>query len=320
MHYNPVPDPRVIAKFNITNTSTPTYILCNNSSGASTVLSNISEIEIDGVVQPSVTNTYTFDTTGEHTVKYTLTDPTLMPHYDNYKWGTMYYYGMFYDCYQLISVTIPPSVTDFKGAFNECRQLTSVNSNVIGECIIPNSVTSIGAFTFYYCQSLTSVTIPNSVTSIGGYAFVACGLTSLTIPNSVTSIGNSAFQNSYLTSVTIGSGVTSIPDYAFHSSTNLTSVIIPNTVTRIGQDAFNYCSSLRNITFPSSVTSIGSGCIYNTGGTNVTVEAITPPGLGTPNGMNSASHIYVPAESVEAYKAATNWSTYASKIQAIPSA
>ncbi len=37
--------------------------------------------------------------------------------------------------------------------------------------IIPNSVTSIGAYVFYYCENLTSVTIPNSVTNIGDYAF-----------------------------------------------------------------------------------------------------------------------------------------------------
>jgi hypothetical protein len=36
---------------------------------------------------------------------------------------------------------------------------------------IPNGVTTIGGYAFYYCDSLTNVTIPNSVTTIGGYAF-----------------------------------------------------------------------------------------------------------------------------------------------------
>ena len=46
------------------------------------------------------------------------------------------------------------------------------------------------------CTGLTSITIPNSVTSIGSYTFYKCtGLTSVTIPNSVTSIGSDAFSN-----------------------------------------------------------------------------------------------------------------------------
>ena len=36
------------------------------------------------------------------------------------------------------------------------------------------SVTSIGPFAFYYCDSLTSITIPSSVTSIGDRAFYRC--------------------------------------------------------------------------------------------------------------------------------------------------
>jgi len=60
--------------------------------------------------------------------------------------------------------------------------------------IIEDGVTSIGSYTFYNCNSLTSASIPNSVTSIGSYSFSKCtGLTSITIPNSVTSIGEFAF-------------------------------------------------------------------------------------------------------------------------------
>jgi hypothetical protein len=59
---------------------------------------------------------------------------------------------------------------------------------------IPNSITNIGDFLFFYCTSLTNVTIGNSVAKIGERAFSYCtNLTSVTIPNSVTSIGGYAF-------------------------------------------------------------------------------------------------------------------------------
>lgn len=68
--------------------------------------------------------------------------------------------------------------------------------DTINNITIPDSVTSIGSYTFEGCTSLTSITIPDSVTSIGSGAFSGCkGLTSIEIPDSVTSIGNSAFDN-----------------------------------------------------------------------------------------------------------------------------
>jgi hypothetical protein len=64
---------------------------------------------------------------------------------------------------------------------------------------IPNSVTSIGAYAFFDCTSLTNVTLGTNVTSIGDEAFCACfRLASITIPNSVTNIGESAFSYCYL--------------------------------------------------------------------------------------------------------------------------
>lgn len=68
------------------------------------------------------------------------------------------------------------------GAFSDCVNITSVT--------IPDSVTSISAYTFSGCTGLTSVTIPEGVTQIGNGAFYRCvGLTSVTIPSTVASIG-----------------------------------------------------------------------------------------------------------------------------------
>ncbi len=173
---------------------------------------------------------------------------------------------------------------------------------------------------YYYCSSIKKVVINNNVTSIGDYAFYNCtGLTSITIPNSVTSIGDNAFFFSGLTSVTIGNGVTSIGDWAF-SYCDLTSVTMPNSVTSIGDDAFKFCTGLTSVTIPNSVTSIGEGAFQNcTGLTSMTVEATNPPSYSSTYQIVSNYNIplYVPAGSVDAYKAADEWKKF-TNIQANP--
>ena len=202
----------------------------------------------------------------------------------------------FSDCTSLTSVTIPDSVTSISNiAFMNCESLISINveennsnySSVNGvlfdlnqnELIcypagkndktyeIPDGVTSIGGYSFYRCESLTSITISDSVTSIGNYAFSDCtSLTSVTISDSVTSIGNYAFRScTSLTSVTIPDSVTSIGDYAFGNCTSLTSVTIPDSVTSISNIAFSDCTSLTSINVEKNNKNYSSvnGVLFN---------------------------------------------------------
>ena len=190
----------------------------------------------------------------------------------------------FWGCYDLISVTIPDSVTSIGyGAFCGCYDLISVT--------IPDSVTSIGKSAFWGCYDLTSVTIPNSVTSIGKSAFWDCsGLTSVTIPNSVTSIGDEAFAGcrgithpiivndmfvflpkGYEGHYSIPENISKIIGGAFSGCRGLTSVTIPNSVTSIGHYAFSGCSGLTSVTIPNSVTSIGEGAFNNCSGITHTI-------------------------------------------------
>ena len=124
------------------------------------------------------------------------------------------------------------------GSFGGFHSLTSIN--------IPNSVTTIGAYTFSDCINLKSIVISNSVTRIEHFTFDHClNLTSVVIPNSVTSIGLCAFRSANIKSINIPNSVTEILRDAF-SSPNLTSINIPNSVTYIGQDAF-CCENLSSI-------------------------------------------------------------------------
>ncbi|MBP5455571.1 MAG: leucine-rich repeat domain-containing protein [Paludibacteraceae bacterium] len=106
----------------------------------------------------------------------------------------------------------------------------------------------------------------------------------------------------------------------FADFTPLISITIPDSVTSIGVAAF-IDTFLTSITIPNSVTSIGDGAFEsNALLASVTVEATTPPTLDVYAFESNASgrKIYVPADSVAAYKAASGWSTYANDIEAIP--
>ena len=249
----------------------------------------------------------------------------------------------FYGCSSLTSIIIPVSVTSLEASlFSGCSSLTNVvlpesltniSNNAFSGCsgltsiTIPESVTSIEDYAFSGCSGLTSITIPESVTSIGGAAFYNCsGLTGITIPESVTSIGGYAFYNcSGLTSINIPENVTSISNFVFFKCSGLTSITIPESVTSIGDYSFSGCSGLTSITFPSGVTSIGNFFgVYSGSGQGpcnlsaITCLSSTPPSLNS-SALSSTNNcpVYVPSTSVDAYKTADVWSSYATRIQAI---
>lgn len=124
---------------------------------------------------------------------------------------------------------------------------------------------------------------------------------------------------SSLTSIIIPDTVTSIGNNAFELCINLTSVIFGSGITSIGNNAFNNCRHLTTITMPNSIMNIGSNAFYGCSGLNsVTILANSPPILKDNNVFNGSYPIYVPADSVESYKAASKWSSFADRIQAIP--
>lgn len=188
---------------------------------------------------------------------------------------------------------------------------------------IGNGVTSIGDYAFYNCYSISRVVIPDSVTSIGSYAFCYCySLESVSIPSSVTSISNSMFSYCYtLSSVSIPRSVTNLGTYAFYSCYSLPLISIPSDVTSIGDHAISACPSITSITIPSKVASLGVYAFYNSYGIAIFdfTKHTSVPTLENTNAFTnipSSFKIKVPSSLLEEWKAATNWSTHASKIVA----
>ena len=148
-------------------------------------------------------------------------------------------YGVFSDCTSLTSITIPSSVTSIGNyAFYNCDSLTSVTFEEDSQC------TSIGKNAFQDCDSLISITIPSSVTWIGedAFAYTAYYYNADNWQDGILYIGHCLIEaKDTIESCTIKDGTTVIAGYAFDYG-DLTSITIPSSVTRIGNNAFFGCS------------------------------------------------------------------------------
>lgn len=162
----------------------------------------------------------------------------------------------FRNCSAMTSVEIPSTV-NWLGSydFDGCTALTEVGiSDLTAWCKMRFGATK--ASPFFYAKTMklngepvTNLVIPEGISTIGAYAFAEYkGLKSVVIGNDVTSVAEGAFQGcTDLKDVTIGSSVTSLGQYAFRNCTGMQNLTIGNSVNSIGSQTFYNCGDLRSI-------------------------------------------------------------------------
>lgn len=205
---------------------------------------------------------------------------------------SIYYDGIFRSDKNLVSVTLPESLTDLgNSTFEYCSNLTTIN--------LPGKLTNIGQEVFSYCSSLSSINLPEGITSIGQEAFSKCtSLSEITWPtnitrieagtfsgcnnltsfdfSNITSIGNSAFSGCGFKTVTIPESVTNIGNNVFSGCENLRSAKLPSNIEKISNGVFNNCKRFSEFEIPASVKEIGDSAFA---GCNALTEITLPEGL-----------------------------------------
>lgn len=213
----------------------------------------------------------------------------------------------FENCTVIQKIILPETIGFIgKEAFSNCTKLTTIN--------IPEKITAIHEKTFSGCKLLKEIKIPKGVTQIGEYAFANCEalkyadlppnleainegifsgchhLLNLDIPENIESIAENAFANcSTIHEIIFPEKVKTIKSSAFVANLNLEEIEIPATLTQIENNAFEDCWILKTVIVKGYNTNIGENAF---------------------EGCDKINIIYVPADALEQYKSAPNWSKY----------
>ena len=167
----------------------------------------------------------------------------------------------------------------------------------------------------------TSFYFGDCIDTIGEHALLSNWATNITIPSNIRRLERGAFESSAsAVTITLNEGLEYIGQDAFTYAPNVTTITIPNSVTEIGMQAF-YGNRFRTVIIGSGVTRIHDEAFAQSRQyltmESLTINAITPPVLDSTDlqTFNGSYPIYVPAESVNAYKNA--WSQYSDRIHPI---
>lgn len=148
------------------------------------------------------------------------------------------------------------SVTEFEYANNSELVIVQLN-----DCY------SIGAYGFFNCSNLVSISLPNTITKIGNRTFSDCSkLCEIRIPQGVTEIEEFTFSYcKSLSTVIFHDSVEIIANYAFRDDISIMEIELPRYLKTLGKSVFTGCFNLtiRGNNLPSTLAELGPGTFSN---------------------------------------------------------
>lgn len=230
----------------------------------------------------------------------------------------------FFLCERMKKITIPNSVTSIgRAAFCQCKELKAV--------ALPDGITNVADSLFYGCWDLDTVNIPKSATRIGVEAYCSVGdnnASPIVMPDGVVTIGDRAFVGSKrFDTLVIPSTVTSFGKEVFDGS-KIKVLVVPGNIQTITKNAFCACEAetiilkegitkieefglaynyVKSLILPSTITDLEYCALDCSKLKTIVCLATEPPTANFTNYSTNIDTVYVPANSVSAYKAASGW-------------
>lgn len=193
----------------------------------------------------------------------------------------------------------PTHKINFLEGLKSIGQYAFARSNGIEELLLPNSLIHIEDGAFDHAVNLKFLKIPENISSIPNFCFRANKIEELCIPKNIEEIGEESFQFSYrLKKVTFANGVKRIKYAAFNNS-GLRTIFFPESLEYLAIDSFSELPYLKEIYSPATTP---PECEWED--SNISPN---PFGDVTNYDYEKRTILYVPEESVIAYKTSFGW-------------
>ncbi len=221
-------------------------------------------------------------------------------------------YSIFYGCTALEEAILEEGLSIIP------EQMFNYDEN-LSKITIPSTIEIIDEAALYG-TALTEISLPEKLRIIGPMALYGTQIEEITLPDAVEEIGEFGLAwNSNLRTIKCGKGLKTIGESAISSLPVLEKIELNEGLKSIGSMGISFCDIMTSLTIPSTVTEIGSHAFIGSPLESLINKAMSPQTLydgedlvSDANGetLYDSCTLYVPAESIQAYKNADIWKLF----------